>query len=150
MAFSLHKNSERGVVGLDIDGRYRAAAQVDSGRFVCGASHELQVGLVRDGEVADRDGLADALKSFVNRAGLPRPARRGEPANRGPRGGAAAVVVPGAASRLLTVSGSRQRPTRLKLVITAPPAEGWLQCVPTRPMGSWMPQAWPSRNWSEG
>jgi hypothetical protein len=97
------QDSERGVVGLDIDGRYRAAAQVDSGRVVCGASHELQVGLVRDGEVADRDGLADALKSFVNRAGLPRPARRGEPANRAPRGGAAAVVVPGAASRLLTV-----------------------------------------------
>ena len=29
MAFSLRKTSERGSVGLDIDGRYLAAAQVE-------------------------------------------------------------------------------------------------------------------------
>ena len=67
MAFSLRKSSDRGVVGLDIDGRYLAAAQVDSGRVVRGASLELPAGLVRDGEVADRDGLAEALKDFVRR-----------------------------------------------------------------------------------
>ncbi len=72
MAFSLRKSSERGVVGLDIDGRYLAAAQVDSGRVVLGASTELPSGLVRDGEVTDRDGLAEALKNFVNEAGLPK------------------------------------------------------------------------------
>jgi type IV pilus assembly protein PilM len=77
MAFSLRKNSERGVVGLDIDGRYLAAAQVDSGRVVRGASLELPAGLVRDGEVVDRDGLADALKSFVQQAGLPKSVRLG-------------------------------------------------------------------------
>jgi type IV pilus assembly protein PilM len=77
MAFSLRKNSERGVVGLDIDGRYLAAAQVDSGRVVRGASLELPVGLVRDGEVVDRDGLANALKSFVQQAGLPKSVRLG-------------------------------------------------------------------------
>jgi type IV pilus assembly protein PilM len=77
MAFSLRKNSERGVVGLDIDGRYLAAAQVDSGRVVRGASLELPGGLVRDGEVVDRDGLADALKSFINEAGLPKSVRLG-------------------------------------------------------------------------
>ena len=77
MAFSLRKNSERGVVGLDIDGRYLAAAQVDSGRVVRAASLELPAGLVRDGEVADGDGLADALKRFVQQAGLPKSVRLG-------------------------------------------------------------------------
>jgi type IV pilus assembly protein PilM len=77
MAFSLRKNSERGVVGLDIDGRYLAAAQVDSGRVVRGASLELPGDLVRDGEVVDRDGLADALKSFVKEAGLSKSVRLG-------------------------------------------------------------------------
>ena len=64
MMFSLRKNSDRGGVGLDIDGRYLAAAQVDGGRVVRGASQELPDGLVRDGEVVDPDGLADALKSL--------------------------------------------------------------------------------------
>ena len=77
MTFPLRKTSERGVVGLDIDGRYLAAAQVDSGRVVRGASVELPAGLVRDGEVVDRDGLADALKRFVNEAGLPKSVRLG-------------------------------------------------------------------------
>jgi type IV pilus assembly protein PilM len=77
MTFSLRKHSERGVVGLDIDGRYLAAAQVDSGRVVRGASLELPGGLVRDGEVMDCDGLADALKSFVKEAGLPNSVRLG-------------------------------------------------------------------------
>ena len=72
MAFSLRKSSDRGVVGLDIDGRYLAAAQVDSGRLVRCASSELPSGLVRDGEVMDRDGLAEALKTFVQEAGLPK------------------------------------------------------------------------------
>ena len=50
MALSLRKNSDRGVVGLDIDSRYLAAAQVDGGRLVRAASLELQDGVVRDGE----------------------------------------------------------------------------------------------------
>ena len=61
MSLSLRKNSSGGTVGLDIDGRYLAAAQVESGRVLRGASLELPEGLVRDGEVVDRDGLADAL-----------------------------------------------------------------------------------------
>jgi type IV pilus assembly protein PilM len=77
MAFPLRKRSERGVVGLDIDGRYLAAAQVDSGRLVRGASLELPAGLVRDGEVVDGDGLARALKRFVQDAGLPKSVRLG-------------------------------------------------------------------------
>jgi type IV pilus assembly protein PilM len=77
MTFSLRKNSDKGVVGLDIDGRYLAAAQVDGSRVVRGASRELPQGLVRDGEVVDRDGLAGALKSFATEAGLPRSVRLG-------------------------------------------------------------------------
>ena len=77
MAFPLRKNSDRGVVGLDIDGRYLAAAQVDSGRMVRGMSRELPSGLVRDGEVVDREGLAGALKDFAAEAGLPKRVRLG-------------------------------------------------------------------------
>jgi type IV pilus assembly protein PilM len=77
MAFSLRKNTERGVVGLDIDSRYLAAAQVDSGRVVRGSSVELADGLVRDGEVVDRDGLANALKRFAQAARLPKSVRLG-------------------------------------------------------------------------
>ena len=77
MSLSLRKNSSGGTVGLDIDGRYLAAAQVESGRVVRGASLELPEGLVRDGEVVDRDGLARALKDFVAEAGLPKSVRLG-------------------------------------------------------------------------
>jgi type IV pilus assembly protein PilM len=77
MSLSLRKNSSGGTVGLDIDGRYLAAAQVESGRVVRGASLELPEGLVRDGEVVDRDGLAEALKTFVAEAGLPKSVRLG-------------------------------------------------------------------------
>jgi type IV pilus assembly protein PilM len=77
MAFSLRKSSERGTVGLDIDGRYLAAAQVDGGRVVRGASFDLPEGLVRDGEVTDPQALGEHLKSFVAEAGLPRNVRLG-------------------------------------------------------------------------
>src|SRR5215211_3949981 len=74
---SLRKNSSGGSVGLDIDGRYLAAAQVESGRVVRGVSLELPAGLVSDGEVVNRDGLAEALKNFVAGAGLPKNVRLG-------------------------------------------------------------------------
>jgi type IV pilus assembly protein PilM len=77
MKFSLRNTSSGGAVGLDIDGRYLAAAQVESGRVVRGASLELPAGLVADGEVVNRDGLAEALKSFVAKAGLPKSVRLG-------------------------------------------------------------------------
>jgi type IV pilus assembly protein PilM len=77
MMFSLRKNSSGGAIGLDIDGRYLAAAQVESGRVVRGASADLPAGLVADGEVVNRDGLAEALKNFVADAGLPKSVRLG-------------------------------------------------------------------------
>lgn len=77
MAFSLRKSSERGTVGLDIDGRHLAAAQINGGRFVSGASRDLPAGLVSDGEVADPVALAAQLKTFASTAGLPRNVRLG-------------------------------------------------------------------------
>jgi type IV pilus assembly protein PilM len=77
MTFSLRKNSSGGTVGLDIDGRYLAAAQVEGGRVVRGVSLDLPEGLVSDGEVVNRDGLAEALKSFVAETGLPKSVRLG-------------------------------------------------------------------------
>jgi type IV pilus assembly protein PilM len=77
MMFSLRKNSSGGAVGLDIDGRYLAAAQVEGGRVVRGASADLPAGVIADGEVVNRDGLAEALKSFVAEAGLPKSVRLG-------------------------------------------------------------------------
>jgi type IV pilus assembly protein PilM len=77
MALSLRKSSSGGTVGLDIDGRYLAAAQVEGGRVVRGVSLDLPEGLVAEGEVVNRDGLADALKSFVAETGLPKSVRLG-------------------------------------------------------------------------
>jgi type IV pilus assembly protein PilM len=77
MKFSLRNNSAGGSVGLDIDGRYLAAAQVEAGRVVRGVSLELPEGLMADGEVVNRDGLADALREFVAEAGLPKNVRLG-------------------------------------------------------------------------
>ena len=77
MAFSLRKSSDRGSIGLDIDGRYLAAAQVNGGRVTRCASQNLPEGLVRDGEVSDPEVLAQHLKSFASAAGLPRNVRLG-------------------------------------------------------------------------
>ena len=77
MAFSLRKKTNDGSVGLDIDGRYLAAAQVENGRVVRATSRELPEGIVRDGEVADPERLASALKDFVGETGLPRNVRLG-------------------------------------------------------------------------
>src|ERR687895_1683354 len=77
MAFSLRKTSSGGTIGLDIDGRYLAAAQVANGRLTQSASHELPEGLVRDGEVADVQALADQIKAFASEAGLPKSVRLG-------------------------------------------------------------------------
>jgi type IV pilus assembly protein PilM len=77
MSLSLRRNSSGGSVGLDIDGRYLAAAQVEGGRVVRGASRDLPGGLVAEGEVVDRDGLAEELKDFVTTAGLPKQVRLG-------------------------------------------------------------------------
>ena len=74
----LRKNSSGGTVGLDIDGRYLAAAQVEGGRVVRGASLELPSGLVRDGEVIDRDRPGRCAEGpSWHEAGLPKSVRLG-------------------------------------------------------------------------
>ena len=77
MALSLRKNKDRGSVGLDIDGRYVAAVQAESGRLTSVASSELPEGVVSDGEVVDPAALADHLKRFVSEAHLPKRIRLG-------------------------------------------------------------------------
>ena len=77
MAFSLRKSSERGTVGLDIDGRYLAAAQVDDGRVVRGVTRDLPDGLLHEGEVVDPQALAEHLKVFAADAGVPKSVRLG-------------------------------------------------------------------------
>jgi type IV pilus assembly protein PilM len=78
MAFSiLTKNNSRGSAGLDIDGRFLAAVSANGGQITRAASMELPPGLVRDGEVADGDGLAETLKEFAAREKLPANVRLG-------------------------------------------------------------------------
>lgn len=78
MALSLRKrSSSSGPVGLDIDGRFLAAAEVSDGRLVRVASAELPAGALVDGEVADRAALAGALRDFAASAGLPKDVRLG-------------------------------------------------------------------------
>jgi len=72
MALSLRKNTDSGTVGLDIDGRFLAAAQVRDGRLSNVASAELPAGVLVDGEVVDSDALSTALKDFVAENKLPR------------------------------------------------------------------------------
>jgi Tfp pilus assembly PilM family ATPase len=77
MALSLRKNSDGGTVGLDIDGRFVAAARVHDGRLASVASAELPAGALADGEVGDRAALTAALKEFVAANKLPRHVRLG-------------------------------------------------------------------------
>lgn len=77
MAFTLRKSSDRGTIGLDIDGRYLAAAELSGNRVVRAVSRELPDGIVRDGEVSNPEALADVLKAFANDSQLPRRVRLG-------------------------------------------------------------------------
>jgi type IV pilus assembly protein PilM len=72
VAISLRKNSDGGTVGLDIDGRFLAAAQVRNGKLTSVASADLASGVLADGEVVDRAALTAALKEFVSANKLPR------------------------------------------------------------------------------
>jgi type IV pilus assembly protein PilM len=77
MALSLSRKGLRGTVGLDIDGGYLAAVEADGKRVGRAVSGELPAGLVSDGEVANADGLASALRDFFKANDLPRNVRLG-------------------------------------------------------------------------
>jgi len=77
MVLSLKQNRSRLPVGLDIDGRYLAAATIESGRLKQAVSADLDPGVVSEGEVRDPEALASALKRFFSANELPKSVRLG-------------------------------------------------------------------------
>src|SRR3954466_48554 len=78
MALSLgKKNTNRGIVGLDLDGEFIAAVQTSPDGISRAVSVELAPGVITDGEVTDVDALADALRDFFKTHSLPRRVRLG-------------------------------------------------------------------------
>jgi type IV pilus assembly protein PilM len=77
MALTLKKNLQRGTVGLDLDGGFLAAVQTDGEGVTQAVSADLPTGIINEGEVADVDGLADALKRLFKSQELPRRVRLG-------------------------------------------------------------------------
>jgi type IV pilus assembly protein PilM len=77
MAITLRKQTSDGVVGLDIDGGYVAAAQLNAEGVQRAASRELEPDVVRDGEVLSSERLGHALKDFFRDESLPRRVRLG-------------------------------------------------------------------------
>src|SRR5437764_7676356 len=77
MALALSKNSNRGTVGLDLDGAFIAAVQTSSDNVSRAASVELGPGVISDGEVTDVTALTEALRDFFKAEGLPRRVRLG-------------------------------------------------------------------------
>ncbi|HEX5713761.1 MAG TPA: type IV pilus assembly protein PilM [Solirubrobacterales bacterium] len=69
-----------GLVGLEIDADSVAAAQIDetgAARLAAGAVGPLAAGAVNDGEVADQDAVAEALRNLFTTHDLPRKVRLG-------------------------------------------------------------------------
>ena len=75
MALALSKNSNRGTVGLDLDGAFIAAVQTSSDGVTRAASVELAPGVISDGEVTDVTALTEALRDFFKAEALPRRVR---------------------------------------------------------------------------
>lgn len=67
----------RGSVGLDLDGAYLAAVEIADGKLARAMSADLPPGLIADGEVANPEGLAEALRAFARRHDLSRRVRLG-------------------------------------------------------------------------
>src|SRR3954467_11913787 len=72
MAITLRKHTSDGVVGLDIDGGFVAAAQPAGAGVQRAASRPLDPDIVRDGEVLSSERLGGALKDFFHDESLPR------------------------------------------------------------------------------
>ena len=74
------RNQRRSVVGLDIEPSFLAAAEVRANGTIAlerAATAPLEPGVMRDGEVADVEGLADALKPFFHDNNLGKRVRLG-------------------------------------------------------------------------
>ncbi len=76
MQLTLRKQAP-GTVGLDIDGSYLAAAEVQNGVVSRFASCELSEGIAPDGEVHRPDELSREIRDFFRRESLPRNVRLG-------------------------------------------------------------------------
>jgi type IV pilus assembly protein PilM len=77
MAFGRRNNGPRGVVGLDLDGEYISAVEVDGGVIRRSATADLPHGLIEEGEVQDGPGLTRVLSEFFEVNDLPRDVRLG-------------------------------------------------------------------------
>ena len=77
MALGIGKNTNRGIVGLDLDGQFLAAVQVSSDGVSRAVSGDLPPGIISDGAVTDVPALSDALRDFFKANGLPRRVRLG-------------------------------------------------------------------------
>ena len=77
MAFSLRKSSPGGFVGLDIDGDFLAAVEINGNVVMRAVSADLPPGVMVGGEVKDPGALTDHLKSLFKIHGLPKRVRLG-------------------------------------------------------------------------
>jgi type IV pilus assembly protein PilM len=77
MGLALRKNSNRGTVGLDLDGGFVSAVVASSDGVTKAASVDLAPGVISDGEVTDVHALTEALRDFFKETGLPRRVRLG-------------------------------------------------------------------------
>jgi type IV pilus assembly protein PilM len=77
MGIALRKNTNRGTVGLDLDGGFLAAVQASNDGVTRAASAELAPGVISDGEVTDVNALTESLREFFKVNNLPRRVRLG-------------------------------------------------------------------------
>ncbi|HEX8645268.1 MAG TPA: pilus assembly protein PilM [Thermoleophilaceae bacterium] len=77
MGIALRKNTNRGTVGLDLDGGYLAAVQASGDGVTRAASADLAPGIISDGEVTDVNALSESLREFFKDNNLPRRVRLG-------------------------------------------------------------------------
>ena len=69
MGIALRKNSNRGTVGLDLDGGFLAAVQASGDGVTRAASFDLAPGIISDGEVTDVHALTEALDDLIRSPG---------------------------------------------------------------------------------
>src|SRR4051794_38906992 len=77
MALGKRNNTNRGIVGLDLDGQFLAAVQASSDNVNRAISVDLPPGVITDGEVTDVEALSEALRDFFKKHDLPRRVRLG-------------------------------------------------------------------------
>jgi type IV pilus assembly protein PilM len=77
MGIALRKNSNRGTVGLDLDGGFLSAVQATADGVTRAVSLDLAPGVISDGEVTDVNALTEALRDFFKDNALPRRVRLG-------------------------------------------------------------------------